>query len=179
MPIIDNFIEFNGFSARVARLGLNTLVDEIKDIIEGYQLNIEETKKANGTIFIRKSIDRGFEVRGGWKKSQSGNIDWVKSMNTGAALGVEIQVSGRSDMVAVDVLHLKKGFRLGVIDAGIIVVPSDDISPYLTDRAANLREAKRHIIENHFDDQPIALVSFRHDGTGPRLAKQRTRQGRI
>lgn len=74
----------------------------------------------------------------------------------------------------MDVLHLQKELRDGSLDAGIIVVPNDILSKYLTDRTPNLRTALRHID----DTMPVQVIAFQHDGPGPALPKMRTNLGR-
>lgn len=88
-------------------------------------------------------------------------------------MGVEVQVSARGDLLAVDILHLRKAIVLGLIDIGVIIVPSDELSVFLTDRGPCLSDAKKHVDAAGADDQPLLLVAFRHDGTGPALAKQK------
>lgn len=106
-----------------------------------------------------------------------GGIDWSKSTDAGAKIGVEVQVSGRSDLLAVDVLHLGNSIREGKTDVGVIIVPDDELSPYLTDRTPNLRTAKRHVT-GMAENLPIRIVAFRHDGVGEALDKMRTNLGR-
>ena len=103
--------------------------------------------------------------------------DWKKANNRGASIGVEVQVSGRSDLLAVDVLHLKNDIAMGSLDAGIIVVPDNFTSKFLTDRTPNLATAKKHV-ELHASDLPIRLVAFGHDGKGPPLPKMITNLGK-
>jgi hypothetical protein len=38
---------------------------------------------------------------------------------------VEIQFSARSDLVVIDLIHLRKAIVQGKIDIGVLVVPSD------------------------------------------------------
>jgi hypothetical protein len=80
-------------------------------------------------------------------------------------------------MLAVDIMHLKEKIAGGEIDAGIIIVPDDTLSPFLTDRTPNLATAIKHI-EDRARDLPIRVLAFRHDGPGPALGKMRTNLGR-
>src|SRR6185312_1768593 len=88
--------------------------------------------------------DAGFERLGGWRKVTVGGIDWTKANETGASVGVEVQVSGRSDMLAVDIMHLKEELVDGTIDVGLIIVPDDALSRVLTDRTPKLATAVKH-----------------------------------
>lgn len=177
MPKITVNLDYDGFYERVRRLGLQPLLDEAERALCGFQLVLDERKHANGTKGLRQNIDGGFEHAGGWLKLTTGGIDWKKSNSTGATIGVEVQVSGRSDLLAVDVLHLKTAISAGAVDAGVIIVPDDETSKFLTDRTPNLRTARRHV-ELHASDLPIRIIAFQHDGIGPALEKMRTNLGR-
>ena len=177
MPKITEELPYDGFTQRVQRHELGKIIQEIRDTIESFTLEISETKHANGTKWIREQIDLGFESLGGWQKIIVGGVDWTKSSERGAVVGVEVQVSGRSDLLAVDVLHLQNELNAGNLDVGIIVVPDDILSRYLTDRTPNLRTAKKHT-EPHAHNMPVCLISFRHDEVGPPIPKTRTNLGR-
>ena len=154
-------------------LGLDGLVAEVTATLTGFELLIEERKLANGTLWIRQTIDSGFAAFGGWVKKPVGGIDWTKQNDRGATIGVEVQVSGRSDMLAVDVLHLAEALIAGLIDVGVIIVPDDRLSRFLTDRTPNLRTALRHV-NSRAREQPIRILAFGHDGIGPALSKMAT-----
>ena len=177
MPHITVRQSYNGFDAKVERLGLNYLLEEVEAAVSSFDLTIKEARHANGTRWIREKIDEGFSAIEGWTKIASGGVDWSKENDRGSKLGVEIQVSGRSDMLAVDVLHLRTGLHAGRLDAGVIVVPDDELSRFLTDRTPNLRTAIRHVAP-HADDMAVQLLAFHHDGVGEALAKFRTNLGR-
>lgn len=159
---------------KAERIGLGPLIQEVESAVQGFPLYIEERKHANGTRWIRQQIDANFEELGGWRKITVGGVDWTKADARGSSVGVEVQVSGRSDLLAVDVLHLGNDLRGGVVDVGVIVVPDDTLSRFLTDRTPNLRTALRHID----DTMAVQIIAFRHDGTGPALAKMRTNLGK-
>ena len=178
MPTILSRHDFNGFVVKVARLQLSTLVDEAELALTSFALQIEETKHGNGTQGLRQSIDARFVEIGGWTMTKVGGIDWQKSSAIGAKLGVEVQVSGRSDMLAVDIMHFKDAINRGLIDAGLIIVPDDHLSRFLTDRTPNLRTALKHV-HDKASDMPIRVVAFGHDGTGAPLSKMRTNLGRL
>lgn len=177
MPIISEQIDYNGFATKSDRLNLDVLVQEAASTLSGFTLLVEESRHANGTRGIRQLIDEGFESIGGWTKVTVGGIDWTKVNATGASVGVEVQVSGRSDMLAVDIMHLKEKLVAGDIDVGLIIVPDNRLSRYLTDRTPNLATAVKHV-EHRASDLPIRILAFAHDGVGEALAKMRTNLGR-
>jgi hypothetical protein len=159
VPIISEVRNFNGFSTKVSRLRLKALVEEVTSAVTGFLLLVAEEKQANGTKWIRQQIDQKFADLPGWVKIASGGIDWTKTNRKGTTVGVEVQVSGRSDMLAVDVMHLKENLVLGKIDVGIIVVPDDTLSKFLTDRTPNLATALKHV-EHRASDLPIRVLAF-------------------
>lgn len=176
MPRITTKRNYSGFERKVERLGLKNLLAEVEHAVTGFDLLIEESRHANGTKWIREQIDSIFESLEGWQKIISGGVDWTKENHEGSSLGVEVQVSGRSDLLAVDVLHLQEQLFNGQLDVGVIVVPDDTLSPFLTDRTPNLRTAIRHV-ERRGQDIPVQILAFRHDGIGKRLAKAVTNLG--
>lgn len=177
MPRISDRVSFNGFDTQVNRLGLQPLLDEIEEVVTGFDLLVAEKRHANGTRGLRRHLDAGFASTLGWEKIASGGIDWSKTDTNGRRLGVEVQVSGRSDMVAVDLLHLQTEMSGGALDAGVLVVPDDVLSPFLTDRTPNLATAIKHI-ESTAPNATLQVIAFRHDGIGPALPKARTNRGR-
>ncbi len=144
MPILTDSRDYNGFLAKVQRLGLDRLVDDIEAAVTGFRLRVLEERHANGTRQIRQQIDDQIEALDGWRKLTVGGVDWTKGNEQGSKIGAEIQVSGRSDLLAVDVLHLREELIAGNLDAGIIIVPDDKLSRFLTDRTPNFRTARRH-----------------------------------
>ena len=176
MPIVSEVRDYKGFVTKANRLGLTKLADEAQSTLSAFSLLIDETRHANGTKGIRESIDRAFASVGGWVKIAVGGIDWTKQSPRGATAGVEVQVSGRSDMLAVDIMHLKEKLESGEIDVGIIIVPDDTLSRYLTDRTPNLATAVKHV-EHRARELPIRIIAFRHDGIGTALTKMRTNLG--
>ena len=177
MPQVSDRRDYNGFAAKVSRLALAPLVAEVEAVVSGFHLVVEEARHANGTKVIREKFDEGFERCGGWTKLTSGGIDWSKSDTQGRRVGVEVQVSGRSDMLAVDVLHLQAELEAGELDIGIIIVPDDTLSRFLTDRTPNLRTAIRHV-EPKASTMAVQVMAFRHDGVGPAIPKAITNRGK-
>ncbi|MGC2110025.1 MAG: hypothetical protein WA655_10950, partial [Candidatus Korobacteraceae bacterium] len=98
---------------------------------------------------------------------------------TKVCVGVEVQVSARSDLLVVDMIHLTAAFRDGRLDAGILIVPSDKLSRFLTDRGPCISDAKKHAKVARLEDSPLILLAIEHDGPGPLLAKQAKRPSQI
>jgi len=109
MPKIVEEVYYDGARERVGRLGLTPLVDEIRTVLAGFQLLVKEKKDSNGGAAVRKLIDKHFDLIGGWTKKVSGDMDWVKCKvvnGTKVCIGVEVQVSARSDLLVMDMIHL-------------------------------------------------------------------------
>jgi hypothetical protein len=178
MPRIVEEIYYDGARERVERLGLAALLDEIKTIASDFKLLVREEVDANGGAAVRKLIDGAFEGSSGWTKRVSGDIDWMKCQEFNGAklcIGVEVQVSARSDLLVVDMIHLANAFRDGRIDIGVVIVPSDKLSRFLTDRGPCISDAKRHARQARLEDSPLILFAIEHDGPGKPLAKQAKR----
>jgi len=73
---------------------------------------------------------------------------------------------------------LRKAINKGLIDVGVLVVPSDRLGGFLTDRAPKMADAKRHVEAARVEDLPLILIALEHDGPGPPLAKQKKRRTR-
>jgi hypothetical protein len=177
VPKITDEVPFGGAVEKIARLGLTPLHAELREILTGFQLLVLEERDANGGAAVRKMIDAEFEARlsTGWRKAQTGAVDWTKCKvvnGTRLCVGVEIQVSARSDLLIIDLVHLRRDLTGGLIDVGFLVVPSDRLGPFLTDRGPRLADARRMVREARVEDLPIVLVGIEHDGPGPHLAKQ-------
>jgi hypothetical protein len=107
LPRIVQHHYYNGASERISRLGLTPVWAEIESILTGFKLLITEERDKNGAAAVRRMIDAEFSVRPDWRKTTTGGIDWsrCRTMNGArACIGVEVQVSNRSDMLIVDVL---------------------------------------------------------------------------
>ena len=147
-------------------------------IFNGFQLLILEAKDANGAGTLRKLIDARFKAADGWVQKKTGGVDWMKQQAINSkpryiCIGVELQVSGRSDLISVDLIHLRTQLLQGAIDLAVLVVPSDALGYCLTDRVAKLSEATRHIQMGRFEDMPFVLIAIEHDGAGPALRKMK------
>ena len=178
MPTIVEEVSYDGATERIARLGLSPLLAEIRSLITGYVLHVEERRDANGGAFVRKLVDARFAGVGGWTKKVTGDVDWTKSQvvnGTRVCVGVELQISGRSDLIIVDLVHLRKAVITGLIDVGVLVVPSDRLGVFMTDRGPKMADAKRLAREARVEDWPLLIIAFEHDGPGHALPKQAKR----
>jgi len=175
MPRIAEERNYNGVEVRIKRLGLQPLVDEVRTIATGFSLLVREEKDANGGAAVRELIDARFANATGWTKTQSGGVDWVKCQvvnGTSVCVGVEVQFSARSDLLVMDIIHLRKAISDGRIDVGILMVPSDCLGRFLTDRGPKFSDATRHVHESRSEDLPIIVMAVEHDGPGAALAKR-------
>lgn len=177
MPTLEEFA-YNGFYEKVQRLGLTPLLDEVRQVLSGFPLLVLEQKDSNGGAALREYVDARFLAAAGWTKQQTGGVDWTKchtANGTRVCMGVEVQMSARSDMLVMDVQHLRLDMTEGKIDVGVLAVPSDSLSPFLTDRAPSLAAAKRHVELARASDLPILLIGLTHDGPGDALPKRKKR----
>src|SRR6185295_7224266 len=178
MPRIVEEIYYDGARERLDRLGLAPLIEEIKAVVSGFELFVKEKTDANGGAAVRKFLDAQFKSVGGWKNRTTGDIDWYKCHQvngTTVCIGVEVQVSARSDLLVMDMIHLTAAFREGRLDVGVVIVPSDKLSRFLTDRGPCISDDKRHAKAARLEDSPLILFAIEHDGPGPPLKKQRKR----
>jgi hypothetical protein len=81
-------------------------------------------------------------------------------------------MSARSDMLVMDVHHLRTAMIEGRIDVGVLAVPSDLLGGFLTDRAPCLSDAKRHVDVARATDLPLLLIGVTHDAAGLPLPKR-------
>ena len=173
---------FDGASAKIERLGLSPLIVEIKSAITSFKLEIKKEIHANGSATLREFIDTALRDVGDWSNSASGDVDWIKCRSVDgirACVGVEVQTSARSDLIFRDIVHFQKQMREGQIDVCVEILPSDDLSPYMTDRTPRYSDGVRVIREMRADDLPVVLVAIEHDGfTNLPLGKKTTNKGR-
>src|SRR6266849_6623456 len=108
---ITNIKYYGGARDKIARLGLSHLFLELQQIILDTPLFLVEVKHGNGAAAVREAIDKGFVAATGWVNKQTGDVDWVKRYRFNesmiAKLGVELQVSARSDLIVRDLVHLR------------------------------------------------------------------------
>jgi hypothetical protein len=181
VPKLASRKSYNGAEEKIERLGLRPLWNELEQILVGFQLLVEERRDANGGAVVREMLDQRFQNAGGWTSHQTGDVDWTKCRlvnGVRVCIGVEIQFSGRSDLIVVDVAHLRDQITAGAVDVGVLVVPTDRLGTYLTDRGPKLSDAIRAVDRSRATDLPLIILALEHDGPGPALPKKRTRQGR-
>jgi hypothetical protein len=136
MPTIAQRQAYDGAEERISRLGLTPLNEEIVHILTDFSLLVAERRDANSAAAVRTLIDERFEQSGGWTQRQTGDVDWVKCLSINGArvcLGVEVQISARSDLLIVDIVHLRDQINAGRIDVGFLVTASDELSTLLND----------------------------------------------
>jgi hypothetical protein len=175
LPRIREEQPYNGALERINRLGLTPLLDELRHILTGFTLRVHEEKDANGGAAVRRMIDARFREVEGWRGKTSGGIGWRKCFvidGASVCVGVEIQFSARSDLVVIDIIHLRQALTAGEIDVGILVLPTDRLSVFLTDRGPSIATAERHVLAARAEDLPLLLIALEHDGPGPPLTKQ-------
>lgn len=170
----------------MCRLGLSHLFLELLEILISTDIHILEKKQSNGAGRVRELIDQQFSLYDDWIQSKSGGIDWVKRLRYNqtivSRIGVEIQVSGRSDLLARDIVHIRNNLQDSHIDIGVIVVPADKFEFFLTDRIANFSYAVRYVEEELREAQsyPIILLAVEHDGFSDKpLPKKKTNRGKV
>ena len=158
---------------------------ELQQVLLNASIEIDPVKFGNGAAEVRAAIDAQFKLGTDWVNTASGGVDWVKRARYNQTilvrLGVEIQVSSRSDLLIRDVVHLRNSLQKSVIDVGIIVVPSDHFQQFLPDRTPCLRDAIRYIEEEFKEAMtyPIAVIAIEYDRVGAALPKRRTNVGRL
>jgi hypothetical protein len=174
---------YGGSREKACRLGMADLFFELQQIVFNTQIEVEEIPQANSAAIVRESLDAEFAKHADWIKTVSGGVDWVKKLRYNSTilvrLGVEVQVSARSDLLIRDVVHLRNSLQEGVIDVGVIIVPSNQFSIYLTDRTPSISDALR-LIEHEFPEAttfPILLMAIEYDRPGAKLPKKTTNRG--
>lgn len=175
---------YGGARDKVCRLALADLFLEVQQIIFDTRVELLEVPEANSAAVIRERMDAQFEKAGDWAKKVAGDIDWIKRLRYNQTLavkmGVEVQVSARSDLLVRDLVHLRNSLQEGIIDIGVIIVPSDKMQTFLTDRTPSLKDAIRYV-ESEFQEAtkyPLVLIAVEHDGpTSTALPKKKTNRG--
>ncbi len=172
---------YDGSREKVCRLGLAHLFLELQEIVFATEIRLLPKRDANGAAYVRERLDDQFAAVGSWEKTAAGGVDWIKRIRYNetvlARLGVEIQVSSRSDLLIRDIVHLRNSLQEGVIDVGVIVVPDDEMQVFLPDRTPSYRDAVRYI-EKEFKEAttfPIIIIAIEHDGISDKpLPKKKT-----
>src|SRR5947208_624971 len=110
MAKIIEIVYFDGAETKMKRLGLQVVLQEVCELLQSTSIHLEERKQANGGAAVRELFDLKFAAAGGWEPKKTGDIDWMKCKTingTKVCLGVEIQVSARSELLYKDILHLR------------------------------------------------------------------------
>src|SRR5262245_32725453 len=118
---------FDGSKEKIERLGLWPLIEEIKEAITSFKLEVKKEIHANGSATLRQWLDDAVRGVGDWTNTASGDVDWIKCRvldGTRVCIGVEIQMSARSDLIFRDIVHFQKQLREGQIDVCVEVLPS-------------------------------------------------------
>jgi hypothetical protein len=175
---------YGGARDKVCRLALADLFLEVQQIIFDTKVELLEEPQANGAGVIRERLDEQFTKAGDWAKKVAGDIDWIKRLKYNQTLsvkmGVEVQVSARSDLLVRDLVHIRNALQEGIIDIGVIIVPNDKTGTFLTDRTPSLRDAIRYVEEEFPEAQktPMILIAVEHDGpAAAALPKKTTNRG--
>lgn len=176
---------YGGSREKVCRLGLAHIFLELQEILLSTEIHVLDKKQANGAARVRELIDAQFREREDWVQAKVGDVDWTKKIRYNESvlsrLGVEVQVSGRSDLLARDIVHIRNNLQDSRMDVGVIVVPSDEFEYRLTDRVANFTYAIRYIEQELREAQtyPIVLMAIEHDGySDEALPKKTTNRGK-
>jgi hypothetical protein len=176
---ITEMIFYDGSREKICKLGLADLFLEVQQILLTTTVTVKEEKQANGAAEIRKMIDTTFEKDSEWEKITAGGVDWKKKIRYNrtfiAQIGVEIQISARSDLLIRDVVHLRNSIQEGEIEVGVIVVPSIRFQNFLPDRTPSVKDARRYIEEEFREAQnyPIIILAIEHDGIGDAIEKRK------
>ena len=102
--------------------------------VENARLRSLDVEQQSVTAAIRELLDTTFGASNTWEPKKTGDVDWSKCKvvnRTRVCVGVEIQISARSELLYKDILHLKTWIVTGDIDLGIIIVPSDRLQSFL------------------------------------------------
>ena len=182
MPWIAAVVQHDAVWQKAERLGLVGILDEIGRILTGFELLVLEKRNANGGATLRRMLDERFEQADGWEKEErgTGDIDWIKRIvanSSTIAVGVELQVSGRGGgSHLTDIIHLRAGLAEaddGRIDLAVMVVPTDRLAYFLTDRVEGVSQVRKYLKQMKADeDLPLLVVAIAHDGPGAALPKQ-------
>src|SRR6266571_3490040 len=158
---------FDGAKEKIERLGLWPLINEIKAAITSFKLEIKKQIHINGAATLRELIDGALRDVGDWTNQASGDVDWIKCRvvdGVRVCVGVEVQMSARSDLIFRDIVHFQKQLREGQIDICVEILPGDSMSYYLTDRTPCFSDGVRVVQEMLADNLPIVLIAIENDG---------------
>ncbi len=186
-----------GAEEAIIALGAGALLTEIRDVIFGTKVHprpVKTTSKRKGVAGktgnkglspkINAYLKAGLKAKG-WDShkptrasSTNAKIDWYKQTPDpywdklgGIGIGVETQF-GNNFQAYGDIQRLQLAYNSFEIGAGIIIVPSDELSAYLSNRCANFSNTCMKL-RQHFDAMagarafhicPIGIIGVAHDG---------------
>ncbi len=166
---------FDGADALIDRLGLDELLAEVRNILTGFELLVEAEKATERSGDLRRTMDSALPVAGGWVRTTRSFVLFQAACNERPAASHlhRRRLRSQAERISfVDLIHCEIASQ-GAIDLSVLIVPSDKVGLYLTDRVARVSEAMRHIKMGRFEDMPFVLIAMEHDGPGPRLAKMK------
>lgn len=177
-------LKFFGYGRqKIARLGLTDLFLNVQEIVLETRVTLIESVRANRAGRIKKEINASFFSRKDWVQTKAGAIHRGRRLfdnrNCRPILGVQIQVSARSDLLIRDVVHLRNSLQKAEIDVGVIVVPDDRMQKFLPARTPSFSDAVRYI-EVEFKEAmtfPIVVMGIEHDSPGKAIPKKTTNLG--
>jgi len=179
---VTDILFYGGARQAITHLGLSSLFLEILEIIFKTKILLLEERNANSGQVVREKIDQTFSSQENWKKGRAGEIDWIKRLKFNETIvvvvGVEVQVSARSDLLIRDIVHLRNHIRKGKINLGVIIVPSEKMQKFLPDRTPSIKDAIRYIEEEFREamEIPLVIIAIEHDGPSDKpLPKKKTR----
>lgn len=175
---------YAGARDKLCRLGLAKPFVDLQELILDTKIQLPLKRKATNNNFVNRRLNRRLVASGDWRRNASPGVRRVRHIRYKdiflARLGVEVQVSARSDLLIRDIVHLRNSLQEGVIDIGVIVVPDDEMQVFLTDRTPSYRDAVRYI-EKEFKEAttfPIIIMAIGHDGISDKpLPKKKTNLG--
>jgi hypothetical protein len=79
----NSITAYDGAETKMRRLGLEPLVEEVKNLVKSTSILLKERRREGSTSFngaaaIRQLLDDTFHKTGTWDSKQSGDVDWSK-----------------------------------------------------------------------------------------------------
>ncbi len=130
-------------------------------------------KKVNGVVPIKKNFIRSLEQRG-WKSehrmkiasmAKPGPVDSVKFLEDGKHFAVEWETGNISSSHRA-LNKMAVGLLGGILEAGVLILPSRAMYPYLTDRIGNFPELEPYfpVWKNlAIAKGVLAIIEIEHD----------------
>lgn len=130
-------------------------------------------KKANGVVPIKKNFIRALEING-WKSehrmkiasiAKPGPVDSVKFLPNEKYFAVEWETGNISSSHRA-LNKMAVGLLDGILEAGVLILPSRSMYPYLTDRIGNFSELEPYfpVWKNlTISNGVLAIIEIEHD----------------